>query len=362
MNFTYSILAVSKITRYNNHYMPVLFCLVTMMLFAQPAQAQVSGDFVALPAQWQLTFDVIKAKAQALLIQNNELTQQQQVLKNQAQQLQQVIYKQQAVNYQSRQLLKERNGKTDQQIALEQLMVQLKAKRSELVLREAEWNTQKKSLAEVERKINLQKLKIAELQMQQDQREAQAKAKAEAPLVKEVAVEVPQLDGLRKQLEEAKAQEVALENQLAELKDNQQGSSLEANTLDEDNKVLTNRLEMLRQQKAQREKDAASAINTSALAKERYYKMTAQKALLEEKIRMFESKADALKQVILDSRLPWPTQKKKMIHDMVQADARNSQLREKIGNLREDIVILQDQIAKMERRINFMQDRNLKLK
>ena len=45
---------------------------------------------------------------------------------------------------------------------------------------------------------------------------------------------------------------------------------------------------------------------------------------------------------------------------MVQKDARNNQLREKIKILREDVDVLKDQVAKLERRVNFMQGQNIK--
>ena len=52
--------------------------------------------------------------------------------------------------------------------------------------------------------------------------------------------------------------------------------------------------------------------------------------------------------------LSWPAKKKKLVHEMVQADARNNQVREKIKVLREDIDVLKDQVARLERRINFV--------
>ena len=53
--------------------------------------------------------------------------------------------------------------------------------------------------------------------------------------------------------------------------------------------------------------------------------------------------------------LSWPLKKKKLIHEMVQTDARNNQMRDKIKVLKEDIEVLRDQVARLERRVDFVQ-------
>ena len=50
--------------------------------------------------------------------------------------------------------------------------------------------------------------------------------------------------------------------------------------------------------------------------------------------------------------------KKKLVHEMVQTDARNNQMRDKIKVLREDIDILRDQVARLERRVDFAQGKS----
>ena len=45
---------------------------------------------------------------------------------------------------------------------------------------------------------------------------------------------------------------------------------------------------------------------------------------------------------------------------MVLIDARNDQMRDKIKAVREDIDILSDQVAKLERREDFIQGKNIK--
>ena len=58
--------------------------------------------------------------------------------------------------------------------------------------------------------------------------------------------------------------------------------------------------------------------------------------------------------------LSWPLKRKKLIHDMVQTDARNNQMRDKIKELHEDIDVLKDQVARLERRVDFAQGKNTK--
>ena len=55
--------------------------------------------------------------------------------------------------------------------------------------------------------------------------------------------------------------------------------------------------------------------------------------------------------------LSWERKKKVLVHDIVQKDFRNNQMREKIKVLREDIDVLRDQVAKLERRVDFVKDK-----
>jgi phage shock protein A len=125
--------------------------------------------------------------------------------------------------------------------------------------------------------------------------------------------------------------------------------------VEEDNKKLAARLEELRVERAQKETIASTGRQATVFTKERYNKLRERKLTLESQISLAEAKAATLKRSMLASNQPWPEQKKTLIHEMVQADARNSQLREKVGGLREDIDILRDKIGKLERRLNFTQ-------
>jgi predicted nucleic acid-binding Zn-ribbon protein len=51
--------------------------------------------------------------------------------------------------------------------------------------------------------------------------------------------------------------------------------------------------------------------------------------------------------------LSWPLKKKQLVHELVQTDARNDRIRDKIKVLKEDIDVLRDQVAGLERRVDF---------
>jgi polyhydroxyalkanoate synthesis regulator phasin len=58
--------------------------------------------------------------------------------------------------------------------------------------------------------------------------------------------------------------------------------------------------------------------------------------------------------------LSWAVKKKKLVHDMVQTDARNKQMQGNVKVLREDIDVLRDQVARLERRLDFAQGQGTK--
>ena len=85
----------------------------------------------SVPEQWQLTLDVIKSKAQTLVIENNGLQVEYRQLIEQLQKLQQSINDQQNKNEQMGRFLKERHGRTDQQVRIEELAQIIKTKRQD---------------------------------------------------------------------------------------------------------------------------------------------------------------------------------------------------------------------------------------
>jgi predicted nucleic acid-binding Zn-ribbon protein len=112
-------------------------------------------------------------------------------------------------------------------------------------------------------------------------------------------------------------------------------------------------LDELRLQKLQHLKDLSGGTMSAANA-DRYARLKEQKEQLESNIYAYESRMESLRQSYL-AALSSPMEKKKMVHDMVRLDARNNKMRDQIKSLQEDIDVLKDQVAKLERRVNFVQ-------
>jgi len=158
---------------------------------------------------------------------------------------------------------------------------------------------------------------------------------------------------LRKQLEDQSAQEVLLENQLGVLKSGSKTQKLDVNAIGSENKQLQARLDILRLQKLQHDKESSDTQLAQANAR-MYDQLKRHKQELEAKIYAYEMRMDELKQASLTA-LSWPMKKKRLVHAMVQIDARNDQMRGKIKVLREDIGVLREQVARLERRVDFVQ-------
>ncbi len=312
-------------------------CWAPVTAWAQVVEDEPSAD----NEQWQLTFDVIKQRSQQLLEQNNALTAQYASLNSQAQTLVQSVNEQQAKNTKAEQFLKARGGRTDQQAKIEELNSRIKAQKSEIAAHEQEWAKLKKTAADSNRKANLKRLKIAEAELHDNAQALQDQA-AQKIALPPLAPADDELTLLRKQLEQEKANEVTLEQQIKGSKQHK-----------EDTGDLKARLEVLRRQKLDLEKQILTGPSQQS-NKDRYYEMSHKKAELESRIWDFEGRINSLKNPAIFG-LSWATQKKKIIHDIVQSDARNTQLREKINTLREDIALLRDQVGKLERRVNFNQ-------
>ena len=84
-----------------------------------------------MPGQWQLSLDAVKSKVQALVIENNRVRVEYRELIEQAQELQQSIDSQQYKNEQMGRFLKERHGRTDQQVRIGVLARIIKTKSQE---------------------------------------------------------------------------------------------------------------------------------------------------------------------------------------------------------------------------------------
>ena len=127
-----------------------------------------------------MTLDGIKSRVQALVIENNRLQVEYHKLTGQRQQLQQSMDDQQNKNEQTARLLKERHGRTDQQVRIEELVGMIKTKNQQVRIFDQQLKNLKRQLSRLESKDQVDH----------------------------------QLAQLRKQLEDESKQEVLLENKL----------------------------------------------------------------------------------------------------------------------------------------------------
>ncbi len=143
-------------------------------------------DQIQAPEQWQLTLDGIKSKVQTLVIENNGLQAECRKLIEQTLKLQQSIDDQQYKNEQMGRFLKERHGRTDQQVRIGELTRSIKTKSRQARTYDEQLGNLKRKQSKLDRKI----------QPRDDD----------------------QLTKLRKQLDDENTQEVLLENELGALK------------------------------------------------------------------------------------------------------------------------------------------------
>ena len=282
------------------------------MCLAVDVRAQESQQ-MPLPEQWQLTVEGIKSQAHLLMVENNGLQDEHQQLTEQVEKLQQSINERQDKNDQLAQLLKERHGRTDQQLRIEELTKMVKTKRQEARILEEKWMSLRKS-----------------------QRTG--------------SLRVDDLNEWRKQLEDESKHEVKLENELTDLKTADKTQNINKKALEIENKKLEARLSVLQLKKLRHMK----GYSDKQLAQDNvlmYDQLKKRKDQLEANISVYESRMDDLRESSVMA-LSWTLQRKKLIHDLVQTDTRNNKIRDKIKVLREDIDVLRDQVAKLERRAN----------
>jgi len=306
----------------------------------------------AVPEQWQLTLDVIKSKAQTLLVENDGLQVQYQQLIGQVQQLQRSIGDQKNKNEQLARLIKERHGRTDQQARIEELTRIISVKKQQARAYDEQLGRLQRKKSDLDQKIQQLKYTISDIELHQQAQHEQATVAENTPQPK---ID-DQLIQLRKQLEDQNKQEVLLENELGTLKTGGKTQDLNVDALDSENRQLEAHLDILRLQKLQHEK--RSSDTTLAQANGRMFDtLKRRKEILEAKIYAYEMRLDQLRESSLMA-MSWQAQKKKLVHEMVQTDARNNQMRDKIKVLREDIDILRDQVAKLERRVDFVKGKD----
>ena len=323
--------------------------ILPLLWWGFDVRAQVAEEVSSVPEQWQLTLDVIKSKAQTLLIENNGLQDENRQLMAQEQKLQKSIDDQQSKNEHKSRLLKERHGRTDQQVRIEELTQGIKTKKQEaLILNKQleEWNKKK---TDQDHKIQKLKNMISDigLQQQTEKQKVQVSQNIEKPKGDD------QLAQWRKRLEDENRQEALLENQLEAIKRGGESQHLNIDVIKDQNKQLEARLNFLQMERLRHLKKSSAEIQAQANAR-KYDQLKKHKDQLEADINAYESRLNELRESSL-TELSWPVKRKKLIKEMVQADARNNKLRDKIKELKEDIDVLRDQVARLERRVDFAQ-------
>ena len=290
----------------------IYYIFAFILCAASPVRAD-PPETLAGSDVWLLTLETIKSKAKELMAQNTQLAAEYNALVLDINGLDASITEQGNKNAALADFLKTRNGRTDQQLRLEELEGQLKEKKVQLNDRQREYDGFKGQAAALEHKVKLKQLKVSDWELRQN---AQAQG---APAVPAAAPADP-LDGLRKELEAEKAKEVRMEADLAHL------SGAPAASLPQASRVEN---------------------------KGRYLEALRKKAELGSKIRDFEGRLGQMKG--LDGPGGEDAGKKKLIRDIIQMDDANKDMRDKAGRLREDIALLRDQIGDLERRSSLTQ-------
>ena len=306
-----------------------------------------------MPEQWQLTLDVIKSKAADLMVKNNGLQDEYRQLLNQQQKLQQSVWDQQTKNEEMSRLLNVRHGRTNQEEQIEQLSQAIKIKNQRIEAYGEQIDNLNRKKAELDHKIQLLKITVAGLELHEQANQQpipEAKNNIESPVD-------DQLIELRKQNENENNQEVLLENELATLKNGDQAQHLNVNALEEENKQLEDRLDQLRLEKLQYDKHSSNLMASNG-NEQRYEKLKKRKDELEANISVYEMRMESLRDTSLMS-MSWPLKKKKIVHEMVQIDAHNNQIRGKIKVVKEDIAVLKDQVTKLDHQLEFVKGQQI---
>lgn len=328
------------------------FITALPFLFWVPlASAQLPEEDSSSMPQWQVTVEMIKSKAQTLMVQNTGLQDEKRQLEMQVQKYQQMIDEQQNKNQQMEDFLNGRHGRSDQQLRIDELNQTFKAKSKHTEDLEGQLANLQKKKAAMDSKIEQLKFTISGLELRLQAPAAKSQAQPAAP----TSVD----DGLstwRKQLEDASQQEAILGSELETLKTGDKSQNVNVTTIEDQNRQLEARLDMLRLQKLRHLHGFSDTLESKANAL-RYDQLRKRRDLLEANISAYESRLDSLRESSLMS-LSWPLKKKRMVHELVQKDAFNNQMRGKIKVLREDIDVLKDQVARLERRLDFAKDKS----
>ena len=297
------------------------YVLGFILCFVRPAWANPLEAAAGSPA-WILTLETIKVKAKELMARNTELSAEYNTLAQDINNLNTAIDTQNAKNAALASFLKDRHGRSDQQARIEELEAQLKEQKARLGDRQKEHDGLKGEAASLERKVKSKQARVTDWELRQNTQQPSAGA----PQMSAVDVE---LDGLRKQLEAEKSKEVHLEDELAHPNDRP--------TIPAPPVIVQ-----------------ASVVNhvPRPQDKARIARALRKKEELETKIRDIDARLRQMQTFGGEGM-----EKKKIIRDIVQVDARNQGLRANAARLHEDIGLLADQIEKLERRSGLIEQK-----
>ncbi len=307
------------------------------------AHAQDAGQ-----STWMLSLDVIKSKAEQLVVINRQLVAENNDIAKGLTKLQAAVQDSLAKNKKLSDFLAQRHGRTDQQMEIEDLQAKINLRKQAMLANQQQVEDRAQDVVNLNRKVAIKKLRISEWELQKKAKEVEM---SYTTMI--TTSDVPtddDLKKLRKDIESHKTVEAELEAKINELTKSKTTNSLDATSLRADNIQLQQQLDTLTKEINFREKQQkTSPVDTS-----KYNAMMSRKKDLEEKIKVYERQIDVLKDPS-NFTLTWDKEKKRLINSMAQADSRNQQLRGKIDDIKNDIAILRDSIAKLERRVNFEQ-------
>ena len=304
-------------------------------------------DQISRTPSWQLTLDVIKTKAESLLKKNNQLTQEQEGLLKQEQDLKASIANLQEKNQELRDHLKERRGRSDEQMKIDELQDLITKKKNGLKQHQQEIERLNNQAQALEQKLSLRKLKNSQDMLRIKEQDLQLKVENTVK-EKEASSDDGELTELKDKLQREKEQEAFLEKQINDLRQMNSAASSSDEAKQGQLADLEKKVVFLRQQKESLQKRFNN--DNSQVNKGRYQKLLVKKMELEAKIKDSELRLNQLKE---DTRQQTPEEKtnKQLLKVMIQMDTKNKQLRRKITNLNEDVHLLRAQVKRLERKV-----------
>ena len=239
------------------------FIIGFFLCFALDAFAQMPEEqqqITSMPDQWQLTLDVIKSRAQTLMLENNGLQSEYQQLLEKAQQIQRAIARQQSRNELASRFLRTRHGFTDQQIRIDELTQGIKTKKEEARGLDDQLTNFQRRKSNLDRKVQQLKRTVSSFELHQQAE----KEKVQTPQITSPVQTGDDLDQWRKQLEDETKQEVLLENELETLKTGSKVQNVDVDTVESQNKQLEARLDVLRLQKLKQNQKSSDTKQVQA--------------------------------------------------------------------------------------------------